>query len=244
MEIVRRTKAARRPVTTLACSMVTLLVGGCATTFQETHYFQSLDPKTKTPTNYYRLKVSGYGAMSSARYVSGYYDERAVDLFFNEVKTGKTADDDAAVRKIFEDKQNNPGSDVVIKPLNPDAGNGVFVMILSTNASSVTRALGQFGENQVVADAITNLVNKETILKGSIATSSTVAKANATADELDNVMDNLPKDSAPDKEASIRALVRVLNTIASGMGKGPTSFQTFDEAEAWFAVNRAKEDSP
>lgn len=27
-------------------------------------------------------------AGSSARYVSGYYDERAVDLFFNEVKVG------------------------------------------------------------------------------------------------------------------------------------------------------------
>jgi hypothetical protein len=215
-------------------------LAGCATTFEETHYFQSLDPTTKTPTNYYRLKVTGYGAMTSARYVSGYYDERAVDLFFNEVKVSETASDATGVRKLFEEGQKPPGSssDDTFKPLSPSAENGAFVMILSTNASSVTQAIGQFGENQVIADAITNLANRDAIYSDVAINTVTMSRANAVADELKILMDKLPSDTAPDKDAARRSLLRVLNTIASGYGYGPTAFQSFDEAEAWFAANK------
>lgn len=213
-------------------------LAGCATTFEETHYFQSLDPITKTPTNYYRLKVTGYGAMTSARYVSGYYDERAVDLFFNEVKVKETAADATGVSKLFEEGQKLPGSGDTFKPLNPSAEDGAFVMILSTNASSVTQAIGQFGENQVVADAITNLVNRDALQRDHAVNRATTSMANATADELAKVMEKLPVDAAPDKDVTRRSLLRVLNTIASGYGYGPTGFQSFDEAQAWFAANR------
>ena len=80
----------------LTTTISALVMSSCATTFKENHYYQSINPKTQRVTNYYRLTVNGYAVMSSARYVSGYYDERAVDLYFNEVKVAETPEGDAS----------------------------------------------------------------------------------------------------------------------------------------------------
>src|SRR5438132_3275792 len=72
----------------LAILVLAVFVSGCVTTFHEDHYFQSASSRSGHATNYFRLQVDGWAAFSSARYISGYYDERAVDLFFNEIKTG------------------------------------------------------------------------------------------------------------------------------------------------------------
>ena len=65
-----------------------LAIAGCGTSFRENHYFSSAsdNPSREGKTNYFRVTVDGWAAFSAARYVSGYYDERAIDLFFNEVK--------------------------------------------------------------------------------------------------------------------------------------------------------------
>ena len=157
-----RARAGFRPAPGILCVTLAgiLCTAGCAVTFKEDHYFQQQN-KAGDVTNYYRLQVSGYGALSSARYVSGFYDERAVDLFFNELKVEQTGT--STDKTLFKDAQKNPGSDETIKPLDPGA-HGAFVMILSTNASSVARTIGQFSENQIVADAITNLMNRDALL--------------------------------------------------------------------------------
>jgi hypothetical protein len=69
-----------------------LLLGACSTTFNERHFFKSPGAKGAAP-NYYRLDIKGNVRFSSARYVSGYYDETAVDLLFNELKSPKPGTD-------------------------------------------------------------------------------------------------------------------------------------------------------
>lgn len=228
----------RNPATRAAflASMVLTILGqtGCATSFKEHHFFQSVDAKGR-PTNYYRLTVSGYGAMSSTRYVSGYYDERAVDLFFNEVKVGQTPENATGVQTLFVDKQMSPGTDQTIKPLDPTKQHGAFVMILSTNASSVARTIGQFAENQLVADAITNLANRDAILRDTQSARTKVARANTTSDELEKLFELLPEDAAPSKEESERSTLRILNAIGTGLSGTPTRFESLDQADAWFS---------
>jgi hypothetical protein len=223
---------------------VILSTVGCATHFKETHFFQSVDRTTNQPTNYYRLKVSGYGAMSSTRFVSGYYDERAVDLFFNEVKVAPTADNANGSQPLFVDAQKSPGTTDVIKPLDPVTQHGAFVMILSTNASSVSRTIGQFAENQVVADAITNLANRDVLLRDAAAVRAQTARANATADELVKLMAQIPTGETPGKAQTERALLRVLNTIGTGLSGVPTAFDSLDQAELWFAQQAQQGGAP
>lgn len=211
-------------------------VSGCATGFKEDHYFQSINPKTDDVTNYYRLRVRGRAAGSSARYVSGYYDERAVDLFFNEVKVGTTADSTSGgTREIFSSNLKDPGTNDVVKPLSPDDAHGTFVMILSTNASSVSRAIGQFAENQVIADAVTNLTNRDQILRDASALKGRAARANATAEELALLISLLPSSDTPKEPETEKALLRVLNSLATGVSGVPTAFETLDQAAVWFA---------
>jgi len=211
------------------------LLSGCATGFKEDHYFQSVSPKTGEVTNYYRLRVRGRASGTSARYVSGYYDERAVDLFFNEVKVGQTPEDADGTRTIFSADLKDPGTQDTIKPLSPDDAHGAFVMILSTNASSVARAIGQFAENQVVADAVTNLANREQILRDTSASRGDVALANATSDELARLVALLPADGAGSAADTEKSLLRLLNSVARGLGGKFVTFDSFDDAAAWFA---------
>jgi len=214
-------------------------LSGCATGFKEDHYFQSISSKNEV-TNYYRLRVRGRAAGSSARYVSGYYDERAVDLFFNEVKLGTTDPAAGGTREIFSANLTDPGTQDVIKPLSPDDTHGTFVMILSTNASSVSRAIGQFAENQVIADAVTNLTNRDQILREASALKGRAARANATADELGKLMELLPDDATPARAETERSLLRVLNSLATGVSGVPTAFESMDSAAVWFAQQSAR----
>lgn len=226
----------------IACIALAFVLGtsGCAVTFKEDHYFQQQN-KAGDVTNYYHLQVSGYGAMSSARYVSGYYDERAVDLFFNELKVEQTTQ--TTNTQIFKDAQKNPGSDEIIKPLDPNV-HGAFVMILSTNASSVARTIGQFAENQIVADAITNLMNRDALLSKAERIRSATNSANATATELARLMGFVSSEGTIDRAANEKALLRILSTIATNVGAAPRSFASMTEAEAWFALQFKGDNQP
>lgn len=177
--------------------------------------------------------------MSSTRFVSGYYDERAVDLFFNEVKVAPTGETDTGTQTLFVENLKSPGSTEIIKPLDPTTQNGAFVMILSTNASSVARTIGQFAENQVVADAITNLANRDVLLRDVAAARGQIARANVTADELVKLMALVPTDASPAKDATERGLLRILNTLGTGLSGVPTAFESFDQAASGASPRRS-----
>jgi hypothetical protein len=213
--------------------LILFLVSGCASTFGEKHYFQTVNEKTGDVSNYYRLTVKGFTAFSSARYVSGYYDVRAVDMFFNELKIGETAQGTTSSAKLFVDNLKEPGTSNIITPLSPSKGNGAFVMVLSTNASSVTNTIGQFAENQIVADAITNLANRDLLIAEEIKGQADVLSANATKDELIELFKLVPSTQRPEAEETSNAYLRILNSIARGLGYDQSGFKTFKEAKDW-----------
>jgi len=120
-----------------------MLVFGCAN-IREDHYFKSYSKNAGVATNYFRLTVKANADLSSARYIAGYYDERAVDLFFNEIKSA-AGTNQTNPSKLFMDNQESPGSDEVLKPLDPQQ-QGAFVMIFSTNAEAVANTIGNFAK--------------------------------------------------------------------------------------------------
>ena len=214
---------------------------GC-TKFNERHYFKSVNFEKGEAVNYYRLEVKGNAGLSSARYVAGYYDERAVDLFFNELRSGPvcltendgTCSATNGSRKLFVDAQKSPGKDEIIAPLDPNQ-HGVFVMIMSTNADAVANTIGSFAENSVAADAITNLLNHDKIRESrrSIAILDVARnRATAFAGELEDLFGKVPTDgdSVP---ATKGAYIDVLNAITRALG-APQEFTDFTSAREWF----------
>ena len=210
----------------------TIFISSC-TRFGEIHYFQSRDIDGRV-SNYYRLKVDGYARCSSAKYVSGFYDERAVDMFFNEMQIAPTSSTATRAGKLFETDQTNPGTQDKITPLNStDAG--AFVMVLSSNASSVTNVIGQFAENQIVADAVSNLANRDLIAAELRANQATALTANATTTELQKLFALVPDTTKPNIVKTRRAYLRILNSIARGIDPEQDNFDSFKDAEEWLS---------
>lgn len=220
----------------LVTAVVPLLLAGCVTTFHEDHFFQSSNSSTGRATNYFRVRVDGQASLSTARYISGYYDERALDLFFNEVKPNDTL-------KLFEADMTEPGTTEKIKPLSPDDQHGALLMVLSTNAKAVTDAIGQFAESQIVADSLTNLVNRRDILdeqRASARLKPDIDRASAVSAELERLLAAVPTAAAPPMPATRDAYLRVLNAVAAALGS-TQSFATLADADTWFKARVAAE---
>jgi hypothetical protein len=221
----------------IAVFALAILVAGCGTTFQERHFFQSTSGTSDRATNYFRLTVKGDAKFSSARYIAGFYDERAVDLYFNELKSGQSSGN---IAPLFPTDQKNPGDNTTIVPLKPDATNGAFVMVFSTNAKAVVDTIGSFAENQVTADALTNLINRGDIRASNEANArlgTDIKRTSATLSELNGLFTQLADQNASLPQTQ-EAKLRILNAIAAALGN-ETSFKTSAEAEAWIAVARA-----
>lgn len=209
--------------------MALVALGGCSATIGQKHHFAVYNGASTEPVNFFRLTISGGASMSGARYVSGYYDERAVDLFFNEIRTAQKSP------AIFEANLVNPGTTQKIEPLNPGAEHGAFVLLLSTNADSVVNTIGSFAESEVVAESITNLINSDKIRSKALSDArATPLRAGATAlvTQIDAL---LPASDATTTPAGAReSYLRVLSVLAQARGyRG--SFTTFDEARQWMS---------
>lgn len=228
----------RSVVRRVGCAALTgaaaLWLSGCAG-FSQVYHFQSAPASDGVP-NFFRVKVDGDAQTARARFVAGFYDERAVDLYFNEVKSS-TAD----IRKIFEDGQKEPGdSNAVIKPLTPDAARGSFVMIFSTNPKAVADTIGSFADSQLVAEALTNLLNKKEVEAARILTANrgvNDAVTTALAEELAALVPAAPAGNAapPSKEELTRTYLRALEAISRHAG-GPATFSDLPAAKAWLST--------
>ena len=164
--------------------------------------------------------------------MSGYYDERAIDLFFNEIRTPDTPS------TLFPANQTNPGTDTKLTPLSPTAENGAFVLILSSDADSVANTIGSFAESRAVASAITNLINRDQLTEkqeSDAVLPTQKAEAEALLASLRAQMDIAgAADTATKAET---AYLRVLGTLANELG-GDRDFANFAEARTWFELER------
>lgn len=214
-----------------------LLLTGCATSFQEDHFFKSVSKDSGATTNYYRLTISGRAQFSSARYIAGFYDERAVDLFFDEMKSA-SSQDDAKIESLFQNGEIGLADGEKIAPLSPTPEHGAFLMIFSTSAKAVANTIGEFADSQVVADAVTNLVNKDDVRRAAEEGASfklAEQRGQSVTSELEALVGALPPatEANPAKSTTTEGTLRILSAIAQSLGR-PGSFGSIDEARGWF----------
>ncbi|MEM1196505.1 MAG: hypothetical protein AAGH57_10415 [Pseudomonadota bacterium] len=233
------------------------LVTGCAGRFHETHHFATVNQETGEAVNFFRLDVEGGVNIANARYIAGYYDERAVDLFFNEVDSkpinssgspstltatpgilgvadcnGKTQEEcDALLEKRLK-----------LVPIGAKSTNeGAFVMILSTNAESVADTIGSFAESDVVVASAMYLATKEERKEAAVIKATTSITSNnrdASIRTIENMIAIVPDDSDPARKAK---WLSVLQALANEVSPGSTpSFDTPDEARIWFEAQSAR----
>lgn len=225
----------RNPRTDLWIRLVLLLgcaapfaLAGCAGTINEVYYFKSSSEKPRSEQtgdtksgasqqpapipNVFRLTVNGYVGFSSARYLSGWFDERAIDLFFNEILS---TSENQSTRKIFDPSgaaytsAQNP-----VVPFSVDGKQGTFVMLLSSQTRAITDSIGNIAQNQNLMSAITAALNKDEIRQGLRLQAQgpvSAMKRTATLKELEGQAALL---TANDADANRRAIGEMLRTIA------------------------------
>jgi hypothetical protein len=224
----------RTPQLALRSTVVALalLLCGCAATVRENHFFaayRTTGASQREPVQFYRVSVDGNSYFSSTRYLTGYFDERAVSLFFNEIKG--TAPGGSRPLFCAESVQ----AETKIAPLAPTSANGAFVLIMSNNVDAVANTIGSFAESQVVADALTLALNRNRVIDQSRSDALlTVDKVRATA-----LVDRLRAQtgaatSAPRGDAAATSYLRALVVLAEGLGRSGKPFDNLTEARGWF----------
>lgn len=206
--------------------VVVYSICGCATRFGETHYFKSVNVAGES-INYFQLNVKGGVFLSSARYVSGFYDERALDLYFGE---SISQPNDGKISKA-------PGAEVV--SLGADDG-GKFLMILSSNSDAIAGQIGQMADNQELATSLARLIRRDAILQegsAQIDLSLQKARGNVAAQLGDSLISNVDASRASMDELEARVL-QYVNVLAHGLGENQT-FKDFSDLEVWVNQQRS-----
>jgi len=220
--------------------LCTGLLNGCAS-FHETHYFVQTANNGKAK-NYLRLQVDGSTALSSARYVSGYFDPQAIDLYFNEMRGVDPSSPDrylipSDVAKVAASRETAVGYS-----LNSQTAHGDLVMILSTNATAVTDTIGAFSESNTAARAVSNLINKPLLDRyraEQVQSEIDGRRQAAVKDHLNNLVVALQTASSANSENYV---LEILNVIATQFGRTST-FSDYPEAVKWFEVEAAADES-
>lgn len=225
-----------------ALLVVTALgIGGCGTVIHENHYFAAFvdSPEgQREPVQFYRLSVDGNTQFSNTRYLTGYYDERAVSLFFNELKSNTTI---TSTHKLFDDNAVLPGTQTKLTPLTPTADNGAFVLIMSTNADAVAGTIGAFAESQVVADALTGLFSRERVkakLQSDASLAVKKAEGGALATQVKAQIDAAA--AAPGGSLAAASYLRALTVLARGLGYSGAEFPDSTAAQAFFTLESSR----
>ncbi|WP_312285929.1 hypothetical protein [Chryseobacterium gleum] len=121
-------------------SLILSFLSFSCTSINEVHYYKDKVYGTNLP-NYYRVTVHANSLFTSTRYLSGYFDQSAVNLYFNET----TQPDKATF--IVKDENTNKYE---------ETGNEL-VILFSTRAQAISNNISNFSNNKSILDNIYKL---------------------------------------------------------------------------------------
>jgi hypothetical protein len=212
----------------LTVAALAMVLSGCATSFRETHFFKSEVAAAPGIPNYFRLTVEGSANFSSARYISGYFDEDTVNAYFNEYTQPKGA-------ALLQ-----PAPTAGVQPVQAGLRGTKLVMILSSNSDEVASQIGALAASKQFTASLAGLVARDQFTTADQAEQRLQvdrARAKTTAALADKVLTALPAGtSAGDAE---RQLMILVNTLAIELGY-QGSFADLAAAAQWLEANRSR----
>ncbi len=184
--------------------MASLLLAACQTG-HEVHYFKSGD-------NYYRLRIDEKSFASKARYMSGFYDDKAVDRYFGEMS--QPVEKDTVLASSVKFYTADP-KDHTADQLKIDS-NKKLVLILSTNSNAISEQIGAFAENDRILGSIMRLSQREKIQENTAATAAIadIKKRNQSMAALGDSFITGLRDSASVNEVKTNMKIFLLNMKA------------------------------
>ena len=201
---------------------------GCASNFSEKHYFKSVNAQG-TPINYYRLNVQGKTFLASSRYLSGYFDEAALDSYFSEItQPGKALFSET----VISEKGN-------VKPLSDNLKGKKLILLLSSNSDAIAEQIGQFANNQEIMSDLTRLIYRDRIretLSAQTAAELQGIKGKALADIGQRIIADMEENA---DVTTVNANILFYVNRLSGEFGNTIPFKNLNEAKTWLEYNRA-----
>jgi hypothetical protein len=226
-----------------------VLLGGCTAAVIDRHHFATVDARTNEIINVFRVTVHGNAEMANVRYISGFYDQRAVDLFFNETRSGALPADlqSVGVERIFRTvdcstltndqcltEQNRQLRTVPIGS-NPNQ-QGAFVMILSSNADAVAGTIGAFAENDLAVGSVMYLATRSDREEAAAIGARSTIDGNMRAATMTELNTLLTGAASANERGREEIYLQMLHAAAAGLMPGrPPRFESVAQARLWFA---------
>lgn len=207
--------------------LMLFFMSGCMSSFSENHFFKSEDAYGN-PLNYYKLSVSGKNFLSTTRYLSGYFDEDAVNAYFDQFSQPEKGLFGGSIKT----------GRAIVKPLEDDLKERKLVLLLSSNSDSIAQQIGQFSNNQAIMTDLTRIIHREHIKEAHSAQTAADLqgmRGKALSDIGDKVIGGLDDDAdQPTAEAN---LLFYANRLATEFGN-TVPFKSLEEARIWIDYNR------
>lgn len=190
---------------------------------RELHYFKEGD-------NYYRLRIKEKAFLSSSRYISGYFDENAVNRYFGEIKRPDSL-------QFINQKKATDGK------ASPYQDDSKLVLILSTNSEVVAKQIGNLAKNEEILEILARLANKDKISenKSLMATADSRQRMNANIIQLsDQFIGGL--DSAQISGDTLylqQSMIAYINYLAALTGEN-IQFKNIEQAQIWYRTRYSK----
>lgn len=201
---------------------------GC--TFCETHYLRAVDPNGD-PVNYYKVDVSGFTLFSSSRYLAGYFDEKAVDTYFNEYTQPAGAHFDGTTPASGDQSTQNQTK---LSSLYSSLEGKSLVLILSTNSDAIAEGIGTIAKSDEIGAILNGMVTKSRTQEQQKTAADLqfgTSRGNVLGPEGDKMVTAL--DDGTDQAATQDALTRYAGQLANFIGGGHPSFKTLKDVQTW-----------
>lgn len=207
------------------------LLAGCSISFQETHYFKSGTASPSAVPNYYRLTVQGRAVVSSARYISGYFDEDTINTYFNEY----TQPAGAAIYP-----PTRPAATGEAQPVAKGLQDKKLIMILSSNSDEVANQIGALAASKQFTASLAGLMARDQY-KLAYDTEQRLSVDRGLAKKIaevgDQLLKQIPADAPPDQTQQL--LLEFINLLAADLGY-EGAFANLESAAQWLNFNRAR----
>lgn len=214
-----------------------LVIGaeGCLSAFDEKHYLRS-DARQPdgSPMNYYRLTVNGQTFLSSSRYLSAYFDEKAMNTYFNEIS--QPAEGRLSPTTQCSDADSGNGT----QPLDGNLIGKKLLLILSSNSDAIATGIGSLAQSDDVTNNLTRILGNGRFKAAADAKQEVgVQKAVATSVVAEGTSEVTGLPDSPTQARAQEALLNYANRLAAYLGHRGT-FSTLDQANQWVRDNGSR----
>jgi hypothetical protein len=224
---------------------------GCASGFEEIHYFRSTSRDARgIPLNYFRVQVDGGTILSSSRYVSGYYDQRALDTYFNEFaqpEKGRIVQSDSTAAAATpgaggsangQSPSGSPANAPKVEPLDSSLEGKKLCLILSSNSDDIAQQIGTFAQTNALTADLEHLLGGGRLAASSRAVSAqqkdqVIAKSIV---QSGNTELSILTSNNPSADEASQAALALGNQLAEYLGN-TQQFTTLDALNDWVRKN-------